>query len=120
MRQSDVISIETIEIIGVWDVAGADATFLVVDDNIDSKIIVLEHFALNGQHVKFFLLTGGFANGPTDECVQFDVSFLTNPMDAGNIESLGQCHHGHGGGHPQIKGGCTARFLGIYLFHIGF
>ena len=105
---------------GIWDVAGVDAAFLVVDNDIDSDAIELVHLAFNGQHVEFFHLTSGFANGPTDECVQFDVSFLTNPMDAGNIESLGQCHHGHGGGHPQIKGGCTARVLGIYFFHVGF
>ena len=105
---------------GLWDVAGADATFLVVDDNIDSKIVELVHLALNGQHVKFFYLIGGFANAPTDECVQFDVFSLTCLMDVGDVESLGQCHHGHGGGHPQIKGGCTARVLGIYFFHVGF
>ena len=98
------------EVIGIWDIARVDATFLVVDDNIDSKIIVLKHLALNGQHVKFFYLTSSFANAPADECVQLDVSFLACLMDVGDVESLGQCDHRHGGGHPQIKGGCTVRF----------
>ena len=41
-------------------------------------------------------------------------------MDAGDVESLGQRYHWHGGGHPQIKGGCTGGILGIYFFHIFF
>ena len=64
MRQSDVIFIETIEVIGIWDVAGVDAAFLVVDDDIDGDAIELVHLAFNGQHVKFFHLTGGFADTP--------------------------------------------------------
>ena len=41
-------------------------------------------------------------------------------IDVGDVESLGQCDHRHGGGHPQIKGGCTGGILGIYFFHISF
>ena len=103
---------------GIWDVARVDAAFLVVDDDIDGDAVILVHLAFNGQHIKFLHLTGCIADAPTEECVQLDVSFLAYSMDAGDVESLGQCHHRHGGGHPQIKGGCTGGFLGIYFFHV--
>ena len=74
---------------GIWDVAGVDTTLLVVDDDIDGDAIELVHLAFNGQHVEFFHLTGCFANAPTDECVQLDVSSLACLMDAGDVESLG-------------------------------
>ena len=104
----------------IWDVARVDAAFLVVDDDIDGDAIELVHLAFNGQHIKFFHLTGCIADAPTEECIQFDVSFLACLMDAGDVESLGQRYHRHRGAHPQIKGGCTGGILGIYFFHIFF
>ena len=74
---------------GIWDVAGADATFLVVDDDIDGDAIELVHLAFNGQHVKFFHLTGCLADAPTEKSIQFDMSSLAYSMDAGDVESLG-------------------------------
>ena len=120
IRQSQVIRIELLQIVGERDIAGTDFTLPIGNNGTDGEVVVLHQFLANRKHIKLFDVACCPSYAPAHQHIELQPCTLADAGKTGNIHCLEKGEHGHGRIHPHLKCVGTGRFFGIYFFHTGY
>lgn len=118
--EPQVIVVETVQIVGKWDVARADLAPPVGDDSIDCDRIVPYQLVADRQHIKLLDAACSAADTPAHEHVEFPTFPAAQTHEARDVERPEKRHHRHGRLHPHLEGIGAGRLFRIYFFHTFF
>ena len=119
LRDGIVVAAELLQVVAIRDIAKADATFCVVDDDIQRQTVESVELLLGGQQVELIEGAGGTSDAPAKQHIELHVLAPADLPQSRHVDGLDNSHHRLWRFHPQLIGLRPTGFLGIYfLSHV--
>ena len=116
-REAEIIAVESLQVVGHGNVAGADFAFAVFDDRVDGEGIVAHERFADGEEIEFLDAFGGKADAPAKEHVELETGFAAEAQERGDVELFEKGDHGVGRVHPEGIGAGAFGLRWVDLIH---